>query len=327
MAQYVVSQNQAGKTLKQLGEEASATGQYVPRIDILAGQLGVSQDSPLTAGQAFNLPDDPGSGEIRFASSIFTPYATYQKGQDEAFATKQKAEEQGFLDALNAKVAGQETLTAGAERIGGELNLPALRESAFGLTQTLKNIPGVQKTISKQVGISAPNLQKRIAAEQGEIAPLAQEAVSQQQFGEQELGTRLGYLLADQAKELEPFYKAQLPLLSDRLAREQTNYSQAKQDELTLLLTRMDQGFKATQADLDRANSLAMNENQYNQAKNTQSIETIGGRRVLVTYDNTGQSVSKVDLGSSTAGTTPVDPTKYTGGGNKPTLQELEGTA
>lgn len=231
----------------------------------------------------------------------------------EELRTRQKAEEETFLGALNERIAGQETLTAAGERIGGELQLPALRESAFNLTQTLKNIPRTQETISKQVGISAPNLQKRIAAEQGKIAPLAQEAVNQQQFSEQELGTRLGYLVAEQAKELEPFYKAQLPLLSDRLAREVSLYTQDKQNELSLLLTKMSQGFQASQAELDRANQLAIAEKQYNQVKNTQSIETIGGRKVLVTYDNAGSIVNRVDLGSS-------------GAGKKPSLEEIEGT-
>src|SRR3990167_4491872 len=147
-----------------------------------------------------------------------------QKSEATALATKQRGEEEAFMSALTGRIAGQEPLGAAAERMGGELQLPALRQSALDLTQTLKGIPQTQETISKQVGISAPNLQRRIAAEQGEIAPLAQEAVSQQQFSEQELGQRLSLLVQDQAKELQPFYQAQLPLLQDRLAREQSNY-------------------------------------------------------------------------------------------------------
>lgn len=310
MANFVVPKQYAGKTLTQIRNELNAPF----RPDVIG-----NENAPLTEGQKISYAEDPGSGEYQFLSKYFTPESTYiqqqNTAQNEAFAAKQKADEQAFMDVLNAKVAGQETLTAASGRIGGELNLPALRESAFNLTQTLKNIPQTQTTISKQVGISAPHLQQRIATEQGKIAPLAQEAVGQQQFGEQELGQRLGYLLQDQAKELEPFYQAQLPLLSDRLAREQANYSQDKQNELTLLLTNMSQSFAATQNDLDRANQLAVNELQYNNVKNSQSIETIGGRKVLITYDNNGNIISRVDLGSSTTGGGVVDPNKYTGGG------------
>ena len=167
-----------------------------------------------------------------------------------------------------------------------------------------------QQTIAKQVGISAPSLQRRIAAETANLQPAfetagraAGEALAGQQFAESELGTRLGYLVAEQAKELQPFYQAQLPLLTDRLAREFTNYTQDKQNELSVLLTKMSQGFQASQAELDRVQQLAIAEKQYTQVKNTQSIETIGGRKVLVTYDNSGNQVNKVDLGPSTNGT------------------------
>ena len=176
----------------------------------------------------------------------------------ELFA-KQKAEEEGFLTSLNERVAGQETLTSASERIGGELKLPELRESTANLMSTLRNVSGSFRDITpeqqikaKQVGISAPNLLARIRAKQTEYQPTvetaqrgAEEGLARQQFGEQELGTRLGYLVAEQSKELEPFYKAQLPLLSDRLAREQTNYTQDKQNELSMILTKLSQGFQA----------------------------------------------------------------------------------
>lgn len=280
MANFYVPETLSGKTLKQLGQEASAQGKYVPRLDVLAGQLGISETTPFTAGQSFNLPDDPGSGEVQFASSLFTPQAQFQQQQSEAFSAGQKAEEEGFLSALKERTAAQETLPAAAERIGGELGLPALRESALGLTQTLnqirgdiRRVPEQQETIAKQVGISAPSLERRIASERGELArglePVA-EAAGQispaLQSAEAQLGQRLGLLVAEQEKELRPFYQAQLPLLQDRLAREQANYTQDKQNELTLLLTNMSQNFQATQAELDRANQLAQAEMGYNNA-------------------------------------------------------------
>ena len=311
---FAVPEQYGGLSLKDVFGKVQSQGGYIPDLGALASLTGVDANTPLTAGQQLTFSkNDPNSGEFKFLSSNFTPYSQYQTQQSDAFSAKQKAEEEGFLTALNAKVAGQESLTSASERIGGDLQLPALRQSAFDLTQTLKGIPRTQQTISKQVGISAPNLQKRIASEQGRIAPVAQEAVSQQQFAESELGNRLGLLVADQAKELQPFYQAQLPLLSDRLAREQTNYTQDKQNELNILLTKMSQGFQATQAELDRAQQLAIAEKQYTDNKNAQSIETIGGRKVLLTYGNDGKVVARIDLGAAT-----------TDSGSKPSLASLE---
>lgn len=320
MAIFEVPQKFAGQTLNQLQK---STG-FAFRPDVLGGIAGISENIPLTAGQSITFRDDPGASEFQFLSQFFDPAGTQQAAESAEFAAGQKAEEESFLTALTERVAGQETLTAGAERIGGELGLPALRQSAFDLTQTLKGIPQTQETISKQVGISAPNLQRRIAAEQGKIAPLAQEAVSQQQFGEQELGQRLGFLLADQAKELEPFYRAQLPLLSDRLAREQASYDLEKQRELDLLLENISNRATASQAELDRANELALAELEYKNVQLDTEIITVGGRRKLVNRQ-TGEVIA--DLGSSTAPSTPIDPNKYIDKNNKPTLQELEGTA
>lgn len=260
---YYLPEQYGGKSLNQLTKELGSGNP-----EVLGQYLGVDRNTKLSAGQqfTFNTPNGinpSGSGEYQFLNQYFTPYDIYQKQQSDAFSAKQKADEDAFMSALNAKVGGQESLTDASGRIGGELGLPGLRQSAQNLVSTLKNIPQTQETISKQVGISAPNLQKRIASEQGKIAPRAQEAVTQQQNAESELGQRLGYLVADQAKELEPFYRAQLPLLQDRLAREQTNYSQDKQNELTMILEKLNQGFQATQNELTRANQLATAELGY----------------------------------------------------------------
>ncbi|HEC63704.1 MAG TPA: hypothetical protein ENI23_00255 [bacterium] len=258
MAQFETPERFAGKTLSQIRNEAGAAF----RPDVLEKFIGLAPNTVLKAGQSFSGDFDPGSGEFQFLSSQFDPGGTAQT----AFGARQKEEEQGFLTALKGKIAGQEKLGVAAERIGGKLDLPGLRQSAFDLTTTLKGIPEAVLTASKEFGLSAPQIQGRIASEQARIAPRAQEATAQAQFGEAELGRRLGLLIAEQSKELRPDFEAQLPLLQDRLAREQSNYQQDKQNELTLLLTNMSQGFQASQADLDRVNILAREESAYEQS-------------------------------------------------------------
>src|SRR3972149_7369768 len=61
-----------------------------------------------------------------------TPPASSGPSTEEITA-RQRAEGDAFFSALQARTAAQETVPAMAERIGGGLDLPTLRESAFGL--------------------------------------------------------------------------------------------------------------------------------------------------------------------------------------------------
>jgi len=277
MAQYVVGENLAGQTLKDIRNKKGLAF----RPDILAGFGGVNENTPLTAGTVFNLPNDPGSAEVIYGSQIFTPQAQYQSAQNtakiQALEQKQQAEEQGFLSALNERIAGQETLPAAYERISQEKKLPEYQETSFNaaenLRQTINEIRDIaprQQTFSKQVGISAPRLQQRISAlrtaKQPELETAtraAESAFAQQQFTGEQVGQELGYLIAQQEKDLKPFYEAQMPLLQERLAREQTNYSEEKQRELDLILENIRQSGTANQRALDRANELAIAELGY----------------------------------------------------------------
>ncbi|HEC64762.1 MAG TPA: hypothetical protein ENI23_05690 [bacterium] len=143
------------------------------------------------------------------------------------------------------------------------MELPDLRQRAFDLTQTLKNVSSRALGASKRFGLSAPNIQARIASEQAKFAPLAQEATAQAQFAEAELGRRLGFLLADQEADNRISFEAELPLIQERFAREQTNYSEDKQRELDVLLENLKQSGTSSRAELDRINQLAIAESGY----------------------------------------------------------------
>ena len=281
MAQkYTVPEKYGGKTIEQITNPlgfGSGKG-LLPLLGIGAGQQ-------LQAGQTFNVTAPPGvdvggSAEFQTLGKIFGGGTAGATTGTTPLATQQIGDEASFMSALQEKMGGQEKLGAASERIGGELGLPALRQSAFDLTQTLKgvgeqvrDVAPTQQTIAKQVGISAPNLQRRIAAETAGLQPAlesagraAQTALSGQQFSEEELGRRLGLQVAEQEKELRPFFEAQLPLLQDRLARESNNYNLEQQRELDQILLKMSQGFQASQNDLNRANQLATAELGYTKA-------------------------------------------------------------
>lgn len=182
----------------------------------------------------------------------------------------QKAQEDDFLGRFRGAVAGQEPLTAMSERLGTELGLPALKQSAFDLTQTLKGIPRVQAQATRGFDVNANQLARKTAAEQAKIAPLAQEATAQAQFAQGELGDRLQLGVAEQNRQLDPFLKAELPLMSERLAREFTGYSQDRQNELTLLLSSQ----QRTAEQEARVFQLAQDEREFERQKSLLSFQT-----------------------------------------------------
>lgn len=196
-----------------------------------------------------------------------------QKQEQEVQTARQRQEEQDYLAKFAGQIAGQETMSAMAGRIGAELGLPDLQSAAQGLVKTLKNIPQVQQGATRGFDVNENQLSRIISSEQGKIAPLAQEATTQAQNAQNILTTRLGYGLQDQTKALQPILKEgemltqrfgrEATSFADRLAREFTGYTQNKQNELTAFLDSMDKGMQFTLNEINRINQLAAEEREY----------------------------------------------------------------
>lgn len=178
-----------------------------------------------------------------------------------------------FLNRYKTTIGGLETPSALAARLGGELGLPALNKSAFGLNQTLADIPSVQTTATRGFDVNANQLSRIIAAKQGEIAPLAQRATAEAQFAQNELGTQMGYAQQDQDRQLMP-YQVEGQQLSDRLAREATGYNTDMQNELDLYLNRLARGEELSDQERARAEKLADNETAFEQQKKLSTFNT-----------------------------------------------------
>lgn len=190
----------------------------------------------------------------------------YQQKQTADFNTAQAGKEKDFLDRFKAAIGGQESLTDMATRIGGDLNLPNLRQSAFDLTASLKATPDVQKQATRGYNVNANQLARIISSKQAELAPKAQEATSQQQFAENQLGERLGYGIQEQQKELVPF-QTESQMLGDRLAREFTGYTQDKQNALQMYMQQLANGQQLKLAEIQQANQLAQMKYQFDNTK------------------------------------------------------------
>ena len=142
-----------------------------------------------------------------------------QRIANREFLAGQNQQTTDFLNKFTGTIAGQGTTADAAQRIGGELGLPQLRQNAFNMQQQLIDIPEVYGSATRGFDVNANQLSRIINQKTSELAPFAQRATAQQQFGEQELGTRLGYLQNDWNRQLLPLNSEQA-FLADRFARE-----------------------------------------------------------------------------------------------------------
>ena len=294
MAIFEIPEKFAGKTLRDIQRETG--GAFRP--DILGGFIGIDQNTPLTAGQSINLPDDPGSGEVKFASQFFSPAGTAQAGQRQAFNLKLRGEEESFLGRFRQDFP--QVLTGIEEQLG----LPGLRQEAFTSAGELRDIPQVQKQATAGFDVTANQLARIISAEREKKAPIAQEAVRQAQFGEEEFGRRA-------QRELVPF-ETEISFMKDRFAREASGFDADADRQLNLLLQQIQQEGATNIATIQQATQLAQLEESKRQFEEGISTIDLGNRVALLDIDgNEIGSFDKKKLGGDTGtplGTPPPPP-------------------
>ena len=164
-----------------------------------------------------------------------------QRLMNREFLANQNQLTSDFLGKFSNVIAGQGTTQQAAQRIGEDLGLPQLRQNAFGLQQSLIDIPELYKSGTRGFDVNANQLGRIIATKQAELAPYAERATAQSQFAEGELGTRLGYLQNDWNRQLLPLNSEQA-FLADRFAREVSVFSAEDQRELDALLGKINAG-------------------------------------------------------------------------------------
>jgi len=185
-----------------------------------------------------------------------------QRLLNQQFLAGQNQQTSDFLTKFGNVITGQGTTQQAAQGIGEELGLPALRQNAFNLQQALIDIPEVYKAGTRGFDVNANQLARIVNQKLGELGPLAQRATALAQFGEQELGTRLGYLQNDWNRQLLPLNSEQA-FLMDRYARETSMFSQDNQRELDALLAKMNAGVQISENEKDRILELSKLEKEY----------------------------------------------------------------
>lgn len=250
-----------------------------------------------------------------------TDLTNTQRANTQNFQNGQNSLTSDFLNRYTGAINNQETSTAMANRIGGELNLPTLQKNANTINNTISNIPTTYSKATTGYDVNANQLSRIIGQKTSDLAPAATTANNALSSAQSTLNTQMGYQQADQAKALQP-YQTEQSLLSDRLARESSMYSQENQNELDGLIAKTNAGITLSEGEKNRQQELAISEQNYEHAKeaastantnannsSTQIVET-GGRKKLIN-SITGQVIQ--DLGPSGSGVaTPApNPNQY----------------
>lgn len=218
--------------------------------------------------------------EGEFASVPLTQEQQQQKRAD--LLTSQKTEEQDFLGRFKTEFP---TVLSGIEQ---DLNLPGLRETAFTSSEQLRTAPERTEKAALGFDVSANQLARQQASETARLAPIAQTAVQQAQFGEEEFGRRA-------QREMVP-YQTEIDMMKDRFARETTGFNLDSENELNLLLAKMQQSGQLQIAEMQRATQLAQIEAQTKDiASNLSPIDL--GNRIALINPATGQEISSFSKG------------------------------
>lgn len=134
-----------------------------------------------------------------------TDLTTAQKANTTGFLNGQNALTSDFLNRYTGAVNGQETSTAMANRIGGELGIPTLQKNANTINTTLSNIPSTYGAATRGYDVNANQLSRIIGQKTSELAPAATTANNALSSANTTLNTQMGYEQADQAKALTPY--------------------------------------------------------------------------------------------------------------------------
>lgn len=282
---FVVPTQYAGKSLKDVFSDVSSKGGYVPDLGTLSSLTGLNADSPLTAGQSITFnKNDPNSGEYKFISSNFTPYQTAQDDKFKSFYDTQKGAVDDYLSRLTA---GN---TANVAKANTDFNVPGLQGAASALKQRIDLLN--TNAANNASGYATQGQTDAASSNLGVRSNIASNAASNAAIAANNEYNQLNNPLVTEGN-----------MLSERLAREATGFTNDQQNQLQLLITKLNNNTALTQTEMNNANQLALQQQQYEQAlknppKQGNQIQTIGGNTYLIDM-NTGQ---KTLLGSSSTG-------------------------
>ena len=195
-----------------------------------------------------------------------TELTNRQRAGTPGFLAGQNTASSDYLKRYTDFLGSQEGASAMAERIGGELGIPTLQSGANLLRNTYTNLPSTYSKATTGYDVNANQLNRIVGQKSSELYPMVQTAETSLANAQNQLATRMGYEQTDQAKALLPWEK-ESEMLADRQAREFTLYSQENENELNGLISKLQMGVTLSEGEKNRANQLAIQEKQYQLAK------------------------------------------------------------
>jgi len=227
-----------------------------------------------------------------YTKEYLDPYIKNIGAKRDKFNTYQQGQETDFLNRYRNAILGQQPISALAQRREEELGIVPLRQATQGLEQTMAGLPQTYSNATRGFDVNANQLGRIVGTQQAKIGPLAEQSRSALNEATGLQSQLLGYDLAQQEKELLPFQSEQA-LLSDRLARESTGYSQDAERELNGILEKMKAGIQLSEAELQRAHELSLAEWSYKQAVKVAELNLEGTK---YTADNKSSSSDPLGL-------------------------------
>jgi hypothetical protein len=190
-----------------------------------------------------------------------TQKASNMWGNMKGFFGEQRGDTQDYLGRYTGAIKGQEPLQAMYARVGREVGLPQLQQTATQVNQTNANIPSVYSGATRGFDVNANQLARTIGTKQAEYAPVVQNANQAVNNAMTNVNQQMGYEQAQQAKSLLP-YQAEGSFLNDRLARESSGFTTSAQAELQTYIQKAQSGIQLTDSELQRANQIALQKMQ-----------------------------------------------------------------
>lgn len=241
-----------GQTVNYNGRQyrGSVNGNGTRSFEALSPSFGNNSSS------SFNIP------QVNFDDVL----AKQKASMDDLFS-KQNQQQTDFINSYKSAIDNQEKLPDMQARVEGELGLPALRQNAQNLQNTLFKMPITQRDATRGFDVNQNQLDRIIAQKESELAPSAELASQNALNAENVANSRIGYGIQQQQKELSPF-QTQASMLADSLARQFTGWTDQNKNELDTLLTKYTSGVQMSIADMNRLTQLSMQENDHEFQKN-----------------------------------------------------------
>ena len=217
--------------------------------------------------------------DINAYSKDLNPFLSNYTANREKFYGGQYGKMNDFLGRYRGAIAGQEALPAMAERLGKELNLPQLRNTAFQTGRTMAEIPATYTAATRGYDVNANQLGRIVGTKQAAYAPINQQAQDNLQFAEKQLPERIAYTQAEQAKQLLP-YQTEQQMLSDYLAREASGFTTEMETKLNGYIEKMKGGIQLSVTEAQEANKLAIAKLDYD-AKKYAADKDYAGKRLM----------------------------------------------